>query len=211
MTDSKENSTDDNAPTSEPENQNQVEVTNDPPAEKAAGGDESSSSDSGKGRGRSRGKRSEGDSANSDQAKGTGDSDSDSKKDADDRSSNSDSRDQGGGNNRSNGGGGGGRSRSRRKPKAVAKQGRDNTVKLDAKEWQGKAWELYLADIREEGTAMFDDQEARKLAKRSFDLAAIFMQTREQIVGPMGKKKKAKGKPDAAETDNQNASQNVDE
>lgn len=209
MTDSKENSTDDNAPTSEPENQNQVEVTNDPPAEKAAGGDESSSSDSGKGRGRSRGKRSEGDSANSDQAKGTGDSDSDSKKDADDRSSNSDSRDQGGGNNRSNGGGG--RSRSRRKPKAVAKQGRDNTAKLDAKEWQGKAWELYLADIREEGTAMFDDQEARKLAKRSFDLAAIFMQTREQIVGPMGKKKKAKGKPDAAETDNQNASQNVDE
>ena len=209
MTDSKENSTDDNAPTSEPENQNQVEVTNDPPAEKAAGGDESSSSDSGKGRGRSRGKRSEGDSANSDQAKGTGDSDSDSKKDADDRSSNSDSRDQGGGNNRSNGGGG--RSRSRRKPKAVAKQGRDNTAKLDAKEWQGKAWELYLADIREEGTAMFDDQEARKLAKRSFDLAAIFMHTREQIVGPMGKKKKAKGKPDAAETDNQNASQNVDE
>ncbi len=201
MTDSKENSTDDNAPKSEPENDNQAEAKSDPPAENAASGDESS--DSGKGRGRSRGKRSEGESGNKDKDV----ADSNSQKEGDDRSSDGDSRDQGGGNNRS--GGGSGRSRSRRKPKVAAKQGRDSVVQLDAKEWQGKAWELYLADIREEGTGMFDDQEARKLAKRSFDLAAIFMQTREQIAGPIGKKNK--GKRDAAKADNQEESQSGDE
>ncbi len=53
----------------------------------------------------------------------------------------------------------------------------------DAKEWQKKAWKLYLADMSEEGTAMFDDQEAKKLSRRCFDLAAIFLRTRDIIVG----------------------------
>ena len=132
---------------------------------------EAESEPKGKGKGRSRGKRNP--DGNRDRDKGGDDSDSRSDDDGD-RDDDGDSR---------SGGSRSSRSRSRRKPPRAAKQAKPSGPPLDAKEWQKKAWKLYLADMSEEGTAMFDDQEAKKLSRRCFDLAAIFLRTRDMLIG----------------------------
>ena len=38
-----------------------------------------------------------------------------------------------------------------------------------------KAWEVYLAEVSEEGVELFPDNDARELARRSFRLAEIFL------------------------------------
>jgi hypothetical protein len=39
-----------------------------------------------------------------------------------------------------------------------------------------KAWDIYLAEVSEEGVELFPDNDARELARRSFRLAEIFLQ-----------------------------------
>ncbi len=39
----------------------------------------------------------------------------------------------------------------------------------------GKAWEIYSAEVKEEGVELFPDNDARELAKRSFRLSEIFL------------------------------------
>jgi hypothetical protein len=51
-----------------------------------------------------------------------------------------------------------------------------SSVKIDAKEQAHMAWKLYSADIAEEGIALVKDEDGRKLAMRSFDLAKIFLE-----------------------------------
>ena len=51
-------------------------------------------------------------------------------------------------------------------------------VNVDPKELGKKAWQLYRADIAEEGIALVKDDDGRKLAQRSFDLAKIFLEER---------------------------------
>jgi hypothetical protein len=46
---------------------------------------------------------------------------------------------------------------------------------LDIDSVCGKAWEIYGAEVKEEGVELFPDNDARELAKRSFRLAEIFL------------------------------------
>lgn len=188
MTDSENDSTSETPPATTPDNPSPASESqpDSQSADSPAGGEEESKP-SGKGRGRERGKRSEVKSASGQKADADGDDDRD-------RDSSK------GGSSRS--GSNAGRSRSRRNPKsAAARTPRESKSPLDADEWQNKAWKLFLSDISEEGTAMFDDQEAKKLAKRSFDLAAIYLRARDQIVGSPSEAKSRKAsqpKQDAA-------------
>lgn len=52
---------------------------------------------------------------------------------------------------------------------------------LNPEELQAKAWDLYRADINEESTAMFNEDEAVDLVRRSFILADIFLRFRDQL------------------------------
>ncbi len=54
---------------------------------------------------------------------------------------------------------------------------------VDRGELESKAWELYSADINEEGTSMFNEEEAEDLVRRSFILADIFLRFRDQLYG----------------------------
>lgn len=54
---------------------------------------------------------------------------------------------------------------------------------VDREELQDKAWALYRADINEEGTSMFNEDEAEDLVRRSFILADIFLRFRDQLYG----------------------------
>ncbi len=46
---------------------------------------------------------------------------------------------------------------------------------LDIDSICGKAWDIYSAEVKEEGVELFPDNDARELAKRSFRLAEIFL------------------------------------
>jgi ribosomal protein L9 len=46
---------------------------------------------------------------------------------------------------------------------------------LDVDSICAKAWEIYGAEVKEEGVELFPDQDARELSKRSFRLAEIFL------------------------------------
>jgi len=52
---------------------------------------------------------------------------------------------------------------------------------VDRDELQSKAWELYHTDINEEGTSMFNEEEAEDLVRRSFILADIFLRFRDRL------------------------------
>lgn len=52
---------------------------------------------------------------------------------------------------------------------------------VDPEELQSKAWELYRADVNEESTAMFNEEEAVDLVRRSFILADIFLRFRDDL------------------------------
>jgi hypothetical protein len=52
---------------------------------------------------------------------------------------------------------------------------------VDREELQSKAWQLYCADINEEGTSMFNEEEAEDLVRRSFILSDIFLRFRDQL------------------------------
>ena len=52
---------------------------------------------------------------------------------------------------------------------------------MNPEELQAKAWDLYRADINEESTAMFNEDEAVDLVRRSFILADIFLRFRDQL------------------------------
>jgi hypothetical protein len=47
-----------------------------------------------------------------------------------------------------------------------------------------KAWDIYLAEVSEEGVELFPDNDARELARRSFRLAEIFMQEEMRVRRP---------------------------
>ena len=47
-----------------------------------------------------------------------------------------------------------------------------------------KAWQIFLAEVGEEGVELFPDNEARELSRRSFRLAEIFMQEELRIRRP---------------------------
>ncbi len=53
---------------------------------------------------------------------------------------------------------------------------------VNPEELQAKAWDLYRADINEESTAMFNEEEATDLVRRSFILADIFLRFRDQLL-----------------------------
>ena len=54
----------------------------------------------------------------------------------------------------------------------------DTRVQLDSEEVRELAREIFLADVQEEGTTLLNQKEAEELAKRSFEVAEIFL--REQ-------------------------------
>ncbi len=47
-----------------------------------------------------------------------------------------------------------------------------------------KAWQIFLAEVGEEGVELFPDNEARELTRRSFRLAEIFMQEELRVRRP---------------------------
>ena len=47
-----------------------------------------------------------------------------------------------------------------------------------------KAWDIYLAEVSEEGVELFPDNDARELARRSFRLAEIFLQEELRVRRP---------------------------
>jgi len=55
---------------------------------------------------------------------------------------------------------------------------------VNPEELQAKAWQLYSSDINEESTAMFNEEEAIDLVRRSFILADIFLRFRDQLFDP---------------------------
>ncbi len=76
-------------------------------------------------------------------------------------------------------GGGGARGRGRRSSGGRTRKKAGSAAKglpIDAEELAGKAWELYRADIAEEGIALVGNDEGKKLAARSFELAKIFLE-----------------------------------
>jgi hypothetical protein len=46
---------------------------------------------------------------------------------------------------------------------------------LDVDSICSKAWEIYSAEVKEEGVELFPDNDARELCKRSFRLAELFL------------------------------------
>lgn len=67
-------------------------------------------------------------------------------------------------------------SRTAERPKPTLRQ-----PPVDREELQSKAWELYCADINEEGTSMFNEEEAEDLVRRSFILSDIFLRFRDRL------------------------------
>ncbi|MEM7144720.1 MAG: hypothetical protein AAF591_06270 [Verrucomicrobiota bacterium] len=53
-------------------------------------------------------------------------------------------------------------------------------LKLDPKELADHAWEIYLAELAEEGLTTFDDKDCDSLAKRAFETARVFLQHRDR-------------------------------
>jgi hypothetical protein len=53
---------------------------------------------------------------------------------------------------------------------------------LDAREISDKAWQLFAAELREEGVTFVDDADAEKLTNRCFKLAEIFVRHRQRRV-----------------------------
>lgn len=52
----------------------------------------------------------------------------------------------------------------------------EDRAKLPVEDLCKKAWDIYLAEVSEEGVELFPDNDARELARRSFRLAEIFLQ-----------------------------------
>lgn len=53
-------------------------------------------------------------------------------------------------------------------------------LKLDTKELADCAWEIYLAELTEEGLTIFDNSDCDSLAKRSFEMARVFLEHRDR-------------------------------
>ncbi|MEM8954154.1 MAG: hypothetical protein AAGD22_08395 [Verrucomicrobiota bacterium] len=53
-------------------------------------------------------------------------------------------------------------------------------IPIDPKELADHAWEIYLAELAEEGLTSFDDKDCDSLAKRAFEMALVFLQHRNR-------------------------------
>jgi len=57
---------------------------------------------------------------------------------------------------------------------------RQDRMPLDVREISDKAWQLFAAELREEGVTFVDDGDAEKLTNRCFKLAEIFVRHRQR-------------------------------
>ena len=63
----------------------------------------------------------------------------------------------------------------RRRQQDQARREADDRARMPMDDLCKKAWEVYLAEVSEEGVELFPDNDARELARRSFRLAEIFL------------------------------------
>ena len=64
---------------------------------------------------------------------------------------------------------------TRRRQQEQARREAEERAGLPKDDLCKKAWEVYLAEVSEEGVELFPDNDARELARRSFRLAEIFL------------------------------------
>jgi len=78
----------------------------------------------------------------------------------------------------------GGRNRGRGRGGRDRDQERSgHRVTVNNEELRSKAWQVYLAELAEEGVTMFDRGNAQKLAEHSFLLAEVFLAVQERKTG----------------------------
>lgn len=64
---------------------------------------------------------------------------------------------------------------TRRRQQEQARREAEDRARLPMDDLCKKAWEVYIAEVSEEGVELFPDNDARELARRSFRLAEIFL------------------------------------
>ncbi len=64
---------------------------------------------------------------------------------------------------------------TRRRQQEQSRREAEDRARLPTEDLCKKAWEVYLAEVSEEGVELFPDNDARELARRSFRLAEIFL------------------------------------
>ncbi len=64
---------------------------------------------------------------------------------------------------------------TRRRQQDQARREAEERARLPTDDLCKKAWDIYLAEVSEEGVELFPDNDARELARRSFRLAEIFL------------------------------------
>jgi hypothetical protein len=64
---------------------------------------------------------------------------------------------------------------NRRRQQEQARREAEDRARMPMDDLCKKAWDIYLAEVSEEGVELFPDNDARELARRSFRLAEIFV------------------------------------
>lgn len=64
---------------------------------------------------------------------------------------------------------------NRRRQQEQARREAEDRARMPMDDLCRKAWEIYLAEVSEEGVELFPDNDGRELARRSFRLAEIFL------------------------------------
>lgn len=72
----------------------------------------------------------------------------------------------------------------RRRQADQARRESEDRARLPLDDLCSKAWDIFLAEVGEEGVELFPDNEARELSRRSFRLAEIFLQEELRVRRP---------------------------
>ncbi|MEM9080565.1 MAG: hypothetical protein AAGC74_07745 [Verrucomicrobiota bacterium] len=80
---------------------------------------------------------------------------------------------------------------SRRGEDREDRKEREPRLPIDTDEAAAKAWEIYQAELEEEGVSLVDSRRGRDLARRCLDLATVFCEERDRYLSVRKSDKKS--------------------